>query len=141
MSDSIDYKIFRVAEPGMVNDIITLYEAGGWWDCESKPEIIPEMVKGTFIFLGAQDINGRLVGMGRAISDGVSDAYIQDVVVLEEFRGYGIGGTIISTLTRLCMDKGLLWIGLVAEPDTESFYEHLGFKPLAGHTPLRFTGN
>lgn len=140
MTETIHYRVFRDADIALVDDIVSLYRAGGWWDSESKPEIIPEMVKGSFIFLGALDINGRLVGMGRVISDGVSDAYIQDVVVLEKHRGQGIGRLIISTLISLCMEKGLLWIGLVAEPNTETFYEQLGFKPLPGHMPLRYTG-
>lgn len=140
MTDKIYYIVLKDADPGTVAGIISLYQAGGWWDSESEPAIIPDMVRGTFIFLAAQDVNGRLVGMGRAISDGVSDAYIQDVVVLKEFRGKGIGMEIISTLTRLCLEKKILWIGLVAEPRTETFYERLGFTPLAGHTPLRYTG-
>ena len=141
MADEIYYSILKDAGTETVNDIISLYKAGGWWDSESKPEIIPSMIKGSFIFLAALDENGKMTGMGRAISDGVSDAYIQDVVVLNDLRGKGIGRGIISTLTRLCVEKGILWIGLVAEPHTEAFYERLGFKPLEGHTALKFSGN
>jgi ribosomal protein S18 acetylase RimI-like enzyme len=66
--------------------------------------------------------------MGRVISDGASDGYIQDVVVLPEFRGRGIGREIIRRLTDRCVAAGLTWIGLVAEPGTQKFYETLGFQ-------------
>jgi hypothetical protein len=86
MEDRIHYRVINDAGPDTVSGIITLYREGGWWDSGSKPEIIPGMVKGSFIFITAVDVNGRITGMGRVISDGVSDAYIQDVVVMKEMR-------------------------------------------------------
>jgi ribosomal protein S18 acetylase RimI-like enzyme len=76
--------------------------------------------------------------MGRVISDGASDGYIQDVVVLPEFRGRGIGREIIRRLTDRCVAAGLTWIGLVAEPNTQEFYEALGFQPLTGFQPMLY---
>jgi len=52
--------------------------------------------------------------MGRAISDGISDAYIQDVTVLSEFRGQGIGTGIVQEILKQLRDDGLQWIGLIA---------------------------
>jgi spermidine synthase len=69
--------------------------------------------------------------------DLVSDAYIQDVVVLRQFRGCGIGGQIIQTLINGLKKNGVDWIGLIGEPGTGRFYESLGFRPMAGHTPYR----
>jgi aralkylamine N-acetyltransferase len=36
-------------------------------------------------------VEKKMIGMGRALSDLTSDAYIQDVTVLKAFRGKGIG--------------------------------------------------
>src|SRR5208283_4222128 len=61
--------------------IVDLYRAGGWW--QEQPAwraAIPQMVRGSFCFLLARAPDGRIVGMGRVISDGASDGYIQDVV-------------------------------------------------------------
>jgi len=79
------------------------------------------------------------VGMGRAISDGVSDAYIQDVTVLKELRGRGIGKGIVQTLTGFLKERGLQWIGLISEPGYERFYESLGFKVMPNYTPFLLT--
>ena len=76
--------------------------------------------------------------MGRALSDLASDAYIQDVVVLKPYRGKGIGKKIIQVLIKRLREKGVDWIGLIAEPGTAPFYEKLGFKPMAGHVPLKY---
>jgi membrane protein insertase Oxa1/YidC/SpoIIIJ len=36
------------------------------------------------------------------------------------------------------VDAGLTWIGLVAEPGTQKFYEKLGFHPLTGFQPMLY---
>ncbi|MDR0966795.1 MAG: GNAT family N-acetyltransferase [Myxococcales bacterium] len=116
--------------------IVALYEAGGWW--RETPEAraaIPALIAGSFCFALARDREGRIVGMGRVISDGVSDAYIQDVVVLRCCRGRGIGRAIMERLVRHCIERRIGWIGLVAEPGTSDFYAALGFEPLEGHCP------
>jgi GNAT superfamily N-acetyltransferase len=114
-------------------ELVELYRAGGWWLEHYDPGGIPPLIKGSFVFAVAIDnSSGKAIGMGRAISDGVSDAYIQDVLVLNEWRGKGIGLGIVSTILNYCLENKLHWIGLIAEPGTRSFYEPLGFKVLPG---------
>lgn len=123
-------------------DIANLYRAGGWWKEEYNPGELPHLIRGSFLFVVAVDRKtGHAVGMGRVISDGVSDGYIQDLVVLPEYRKTGIGAQIVSTLVKKCVEKGISWIGIIAEPDTEKFYLPLGFHPMEGHVPLKFRGD
>ena len=120
-------------------DIANLYRAGGWWKEEYNPRELPRLIRGSFLFVVAVDRKtGHAVGMGRVISDGVSDGYIQDLVVLPEYRKTGIGARIISTLVKKCVERGISWIGIIAEPDTEKFYLPFGFHPMEGHVPLIF---
>jgi len=57
---------------------------------------------GSFLFALAIDIStGRAVGMGRVISDGVSDAYIQDLVFWK-IGGTGGGKMILEKLLQEC---------------------------------------
>jgi spermidine synthase len=81
-----------------------------------------------------------MIGMGRALSDGVSDAYIQDVMVLREFRKRGAGKRIIAEIVRCLMRLGVDWIGLIAEPGSLAFYRGLGFRPMPRCTPMRWRG-
>lgn len=136
---NIDYR-FISGDENVTDGIVELYRAGNWWSDDSSPELIPSVVRGSFAFAAAFAGSGRMIGMGRAISDGVSDAYIQDLVVLGTYRGRGIGRKIAKMLIEYCLNKGVLWIGLIAEPGSERFYESLGFGILPGHVPFRYKG-
>nr|WP_321350016.1 GNAT family N-acetyltransferase [uncultured Methanoregula sp.] len=124
------------------DEIVDLYRAGGWWKEEYDPAEIPRLIRGSFVFAVAVDRStGRAVGMGRVISDGVSDGYVQDLVVLPRFRKLGIGARLLAALVQNCRQSGVTWIGLVAEPGTDRFYKPLGFLPLEGYVPLLLQGD
>ncbi len=121
--------------------IADLYRAGGWWNERWDPAGLGALVRGSFVFaVAVERESGRTVGMGRVISDGVSDAYIQDLVVLPDQRGRGIGKMIVSALLEQCKAADLGWIGLIAEPGTEEFYQPMGFLRLEGFVPMRYYG-
>jgi GNAT superfamily N-acetyltransferase len=130
----------RLVTSWSIEDIVQLYKEAGWWKNTYDPAGIPALIVGSFAFAVAVDtITGKTVGMGRTISDGVSDAYIQDVVVLSTYRGRNIGKKIIQTLLDVCRSKGIVWIGLIAEPGSGSFYNTLGFSIMDQHIPMRYT--
>jgi ribosomal protein S18 acetylase RimI-like enzyme len=115
------------------DEIIDLYRAGGWWKDEYEPSGIADLISGSFAFAVAVDpATGSAVGMGRIISDGVSDGYIQDLVVLPKYRRGGVGSMIVSELLEACRAGRLVWIGVVAEQGSEQIYTRLGFRQMTG---------
>lgn len=69
----------------------------------------------------------RLIGFGRAISDGAYQAALYDVVVAPEFQRMGLGHAIIKAmLTRLPPCHIILY----ASPGKEGFYEKHGFRKM-----------
>ncbi len=131
--------IIKTIKSASMKDLILLYKEAGWWESsyDSQPEFLNYIVKDSALFVGAF-LGKKLIGMGRALSDLASDAYIQDVTVLKEFRGKGIGKKIIQTLIEKLKENNVDWIGLIAQPGTSSFYKELGFELLKGHVPLRY---
>ncbi len=123
-----------------IAEVRELYIEAGWWKPEFDEDIasIRKLVRKSFLFAAAFH-DGKLVGMGRAISDASGDAYIQDVVVFKRFRGKGVGGRIISALTAELTKRGIDWVGLIAQPGTEKFYNKLGFKRMPRHIPMLFS--
>ena len=110
-----------------------MYADAAWISADDDFSFINSALAGSFLAAGAFE-NGRLIGMGRVLSDGVSDAYIQDVVVHPDYRNRGIGSAIVTFLVKELEKRGVDWIALVGEPGTEKFYSGLGLKAQAGYT-------
>jgi GNAT superfamily N-acetyltransferase len=66
----------------------------------------------------------KLIGFGRAISDGEYQGAIYDVAVLPEFQGKGIGKVIIQAILDRLPNCNII---LYATPGMEGFYKKLGF--------------
>jgi len=128
-----------------LDDILALYRLAGWWQSagieDRDRRQVRGIVGGSHCFLIAAETQAPeapVIGMGRSISDGASDAYIQDVVVAPAFRGRGIATEIINRIVRRLQDDGIEWIGLVAERNTQKLYEPLGFAPMAESVPMLY---
>jgi GNAT superfamily N-acetyltransferase len=73
-------------------------------------------------------VDGRLVGAGRILADGLDCAYLADVAVHPDHQGRGLGSAVISELVRLAGDHTK--IIMYANPGTEGVYTRLGFLPM-----------
>ena len=67
-----------------------------------------------------------LIGVGRALADGVDCSYICDISIHPNYQGKGIGKAIVNKLIEL--SKGHNKIILYANPGKEQFYSKLGFS-------------
>lgn len=70
--------------------------------------------------------HGKLVGVGRALADGVDCSYICDVAVLPSHQGTGLGKAIVAKLVAL--SAGHKKVILYAVPGKEPFYKKFGFR-------------
>ena len=92
---------YRLVDSWDEDDIVRLYRAGSWWKDEYDPRSINGLIRGSFAFaIAIHRASGHAIGMGRIISDGVSDGYLQDLVILPEFRHRGIGRNIVMALIQ-----------------------------------------
>lgn len=133
--DNIQIEIVKQADAAQV---LNLYRLAGWWEMDDDPrheQKVAAIIANTWRFVIARS-GDAIIGMGRAISDGVSDAYIQDVTVHPRWRGKGLGKAIIRTLVERLQQDGLGWIGLISEPGYERFYQGLGFGVMQDYTPF-----
>lgn len=73
--------------------------------------------------------DGKLVGVGRALADGVDCSYICDVALLPSHQGLGLGKQIVAKLVEL--SSGHKKIILYSVPGKELFYKKLGFKRMS----------
>jgi spermidine synthase len=128
-----------------LDEILALYRLAGWWRASGTTvrdrDQVRGIVGGSHCFLIATDgadQEAPIIGMGRSISDGASDAYIQDVVVAPDWRGRGIATEIIGRIVRRLQKDAIEWIGLIAERNTKTLYQPLGFSPMADSVPMLY---
>ncbi len=69
---------------------------------------------------------GRLIGVGRALADGIDCSYLCDIAVHPDYQGQGLGREIVLRLRDL--SKHHRKIILYAAPGKEGFYRKLGFR-------------
>ena len=137
----IEYSFLQTPTPIQITELIQLYRLAGWWTDETDHTgVVADIVSGSHCFLVAMQKNS-IIAMGRAISDGVSDAYIQDVTVNPAFRHRGIGTRMVAELVARLEADGIGWIGLIAERKTHPFYRPLGFAPMADAVPMLKTSS
>ena len=128
----MEYLFVEPTSEHLFAEIVALYRAMGWWgDAPDDLGAVSRLVGGSHAFLAALD-GGAVIGIGRALSDRESDAYIQDVAVRPDRRGQGVGGEIVRRLIARLEDDGIGWIGLVAEPGATHLYQRHGFAPMPG---------
>lgn len=130
--------VIKIVKKVSLKDMVSLYKDAGWWDpLNDNTDKLKGIIKGSAFFAAAFR-KKEMVGMGRVLSDFVSDAYIQDLVVKKKFRGKGIGKRILLKLVKELKKRNINWIGVIAEPKTSKFYKKLGFKKLKNHLPLKY---
>lgn len=108
-------------------DVVSLWgflSTEAYWGRWRDADDIGQQVAGSWRVVTAHH-NGNMVGFARALSDGVALAYLADVYVLPEVRGYGIG----RALVRLMIDDGpgreFRW--MLHTLDAHSMYRGFGF--------------
>jgi len=104
-------------------ELMMLYKDAGWWE-ERKEKDIENMLKQD-ISIGVW-IDDNLIGFARAVSDGKFRAYIEDVVIHNEFQKTGIGKKLVSKLLDELSHIDV--ISLFCGEELISFYEKNNFK-------------
>lgn len=126
-----------------LEDVLPLYEAVGWTNYTQKPEMLEVAYKNSLHVLAALNDEGKLVGILRAVGDGASILFIQDILVYPAYQHQGIGTKLLQqTLEKY---KNVYQIQLATDDSkkTVSFYESNGFTSLTSLNCVSFiyTGN
>ena len=124
-------------------DVLPIYEAVEWTNYTQNPEMLEVAYKNSLHVLAAFNEKGILVGVLRAVGDGASILFIQDILVTPEYQHQGIGTKLLQqTLEKY---KNVYQIQLATDNSmkTISFYESNGFTSLTSLNcvSVMYTGN
>ena len=91
-------------------ELVELYDAVGWSTYTRAPERLVPMLDGSrYLYVARENTTEgaeRLIGLVRAVGDGQTIAYIQDLLVHPQAQRHGIGsallGRIVADFDRDC---------------------------------------
>lgn len=111
---------FPFINPEELQDV---YASVGWMN--HNADIITKVFNASTHVTLAMD-NDRVIGFGRALSDGVFNAAIYDVVAHSDYQGMGIGRMIMNDLLQHLQD--ISCVHLISTTGNEDFYRSVGLK-------------
>lgn len=119
-----------ITEPLKQDDIYLLYECLGWNDfLKLDKNQLSKAMEQSWHVIYAYD-GDKLVGTGRVISDGVTNAYLCGLGVMMEYRKKGIGTEISKRLVEHCRNYNL-HIQFFCEERLVPYYRNQGFEVFA----------
>lgn len=110
--------------------VLALYAAVGWTNYTQRPEMLRRAFAGSLCTLCAYD-GGRIAGLVRAVGDGASVLYVQDLLVLPEYQRRGLGGRLLRELLARYPDVYQTVLLTDDTPEHAAFYERAGFTNAA----------
>ena len=103
--------------------------AGVNWKPLSRAQA--ELALKNSICIIAAYMDGIPVGMGRLVGDGAVICYVQDLIVLPDYQGHGVGSKVLYALRdyveQLRLNHTEMMFCLMCAKGRESFYEKHGF--------------
>ena len=126
-----------VERPPTVEEYQRLREAVGWDRVDVEAT---ETGLGNALFSVCVVYRDQVVGCGRIVGDGGIYFYIQDIIVLPEFQGRGLGRRVMdAVMDYLCSHAHPnAFIGLMAAKGVSGFYEKYGFAERPPDRPGMF---
>ena len=113
-------------------EVIDLYRANGWSSAD-KPEQLLAGLRNSHTLVTAR-LDGRLVGLGNAISDGHLVVYYPHMLVHPDHQSEGIGRKMMEVMQMVYQDFHQQL--LTADGDAIAFYQALGFERAGKTEPM-----
>lgn len=119
-----EYKTYKEDE------IRALYAAVGW---TAYTEDLPALERGfqnSLLVLAAYE-DGELIGLIRAVGDGATVVFVQDLLVAPQKQRQGVGTALLKAVLDRYSNVRQLLLTTDNTPKTIAFYKSLGFSDLS----------
>lgn len=118
--------------------VLDLYDSVGWTVYTNRPDMLHQALEHSLFVLAAFDGN-RLVGLLRAVGDGHSIVFIQDILVLPTYQRQGIGRHLLEQAIAHFPEIYQLHLLTDNTEKTRSFYEAIGFTAVDSLECIAYT--
>ncbi len=104
-------------------EISELRKSVGWNGMEACYE---NSLNQSYFYICCYDEN-KLVGFLDVLSNGVTDAYFQDVMVNPDYQGKGIGTALMIQAIQKLKEDNIYMISVIFDESLLNFYKKFGF--------------
>ena len=108
-------------------EVLALYASVGWANYTREPEMLRLAFKHSLKIFAAF-VGEQLVGIIRAVGDGYSVVFVQDLLIHPDFQRLGIGRKLLNHIQAEFTDVYHLHLMTDDTEKTLSFYRSLGFE-------------
>ena len=115
--------IYVCNEAVSVKELADLRESIGWNRMENEYKN-PLLTSYYHIAVYEKEV---IIGYIDCVSNGVTDAYIQDLMVHPDYQRRGIGTELMTIMISYLKQKHIYMISVVFEENLKPFYEKFGF--------------
>ena len=112
------------------DEIKRLYTAVGWKAYTDDMVALRRGYENSLIVLGAYE-EDTLIGIIRAVGDGSTVVFIQDILVFPEKQRAGVGTALIKAVLERYKNVRQIQLTTDNTPKTMAFYRSLGFRELS----------
>ncbi|HFI0667320.1 TPA: GNAT family N-acetyltransferase [Streptococcus suis] len=118
--------------------VLDLYDSVDWTGYTNRPDMLHQALEHSLFVLAAYD-GDRLVGLLRAVGDGHSIVFIQDILVLPTYQRQGIGRHLLEQAIAHFPEIYQLHLLTDNTEKIRSFYEAIGFTAVDSLECITYT--
>lgn len=109
-----------------VEEVADVFRASGIRRPIDDLERISTMISNANLIITARTLQGKLVGIARALTDFSYCCYLSDLAVDKDYQRKGIGQQLVNEVQKEIGEKSMLL--LLAAPEAAEYYPHIGFE-------------
>ena len=107
-------------------EILSLYSAVGWVAYTENKDALRKGYENSLLTLAAYE-GETLLGIIRAVGDGATIVFVQDILVYPAYQRQGIGTALLRALLDCFQNVRQIELATDNTPKTVAFYKSLGF--------------
>lgn len=108
-------------------EILRLYSEVGWTAYTNNMSALEQGYRNSLLVLAAYE-NKELLGIIRAVGDGFTIVFVQDILVYPDRQRQGIGTALLKTLLDRYPHVRQIELATDNTPKTITFYKSIGFS-------------
>lgn len=110
-------------------EILHLYASVGWTAYTDQPEVLRKGFENSLLTLAAYE-DEQLMGIIRAVGDGHTIVFVQDILVFPAHQRKGIGSALLQAILDRYSHVRQIELATDNTPKTIAFYKSMGFREM-----------